>query len=584
MSRPSRARSRYPLWLFAPLISLWPSAAMESPTSLRFSEIYKNESLTGLTLGINSRTEIEQQYQYWSEFRNNEMPQERQKIWMDRCRAIPIHNSSPFCPFFIKEGKTKAKELGLTSLPTSFGVASHLTSAEALTAWKSQHWAVLAGRTKQEVQPILNTIRSPQSALNTADLILKRSQCISSSLLFGVGFKLESAFPNVAYRTKAEALYQMALSCGNDEGAEAAGYRLGLFKIWQGRYDEAETILSKIPDLARASDYRMRIGYWRYYCATQNKNEVLKAQLRAWVTHEYPLSFHSLLMHPSKFGSDLQWKQAQDPEVFFRPVSNADLGASTAAIEYLLGRGDQRSARSLLFTYQQEAIKEAPQFRLYWAILLKRAGVYSENFRFMASAFRENPSLISRPTLEILYPTQFLEYVPAVQSHLDRFFTLSIIRQESAFDPNAASPARAMGLMQLQLPTARNYDKRVSIQQLWEPETNIRIGSKYINRLVESERGSIELALAAYNAGPGRIRQWKARYPITNRLLFIDLLPARETREYVSSILRNYFWYIKLYSPNEPIRTIANDGKNSASAGLLKEGLEPYLRSMTSDP
>jgi soluble lytic murein transglycosylase len=554
---------------------------MESPTSLRFSEIYKNESLTGLTLGINSRTEIEQQYQYWTEFKNNEMPQERQKIWMDRCRTIPIHSSSPFCPFFIKEGKIKAKELGLTSLPASSGVTSRLTSAQALTAWKSQNWAALAGRTDSEVQPILNTIRSPQSALNTADRILKRSQCVSSSLLFGVGLKLESAFPNPAYRSKAEAIYQMALSCGNDQGAVAAGYRLGLFKIWQGRYDEAETILSKIPDLPHASDYRMRIGYWRYSCAAQNKDEVLKAQLRAWLTREYPLSFHSLLVHPSKLGSDLQWKQAQDPEVFFRPVSNPDLGASTAAIEYLLSRGDRRSARSLLFNYQEDALKEAPQFRLYWAILLKRAGVYSENFRFMASAFRESPGLISRPTLEILYPTQFFQYVPSVQPHLDRFFTLSIIRQESAFDPNAVSPARAMGLMQLQLPTARGYERRVSIQQLWEPETNIRIGSKYINRLIESERGSIELALAAYNAGPGRIRQWKARYPISNRLLFIDLLPARETREYVSSILRNYFWYLKLYSTDEPIRKIANDTKNSVSVDLFRGALEPYLHSIT---
>ncbi len=554
---------------------------MESKPQLTFSRVYRDESVYGITLGKadRERAEIEQQFQYWSTYQSNQMPPEQQRAWIELCRTAPIAASSPFCPFYLKESKSKAKTLGLPATPSSNRVESRLSRAEALQAWKSNHWELLAGRTESEIQPILSSLGSAPAALRASDSILKHPQCLSTFLLFGIGLKLESAFPKQEIRARAEALYQMALNCGKDNGSVAAGYRLGLFKIWEGRFDEAENILSQIPDLPHSSDYRMRIGYWRYYCADKNKNEVLKAHLRSWVTREYPLSLHSLLVHASKFGSDLQWQDAGDPEVIFRSQSNPNLSMSTAAIEYLLMKKETRSARFLLSTYQEIALQEAPQFRLYWAILLKRAGVLSEGFRFMASAFRENPALISRSTLEILYPRQYLELAPAQPAPLDRFFTLSIIRQESAFDPNARSSARAMGLMQLQLPTARNFEKHVTQEKLIDPETNIRIGSKYINHLVANEKGAVELALASYNAGPGRIRQWKARYPIDQHLLFIDLLPARETREYVSSILRNYFWYLKLYSPQSPGRNLASNAD-----GTVAESLEPYIRSMIPNP
>jgi soluble lytic murein transglycosylase len=573
--------SRLPLRLA--IISTWmlmgATYSWEPKSPVRFSTAYKNEKLAGISLETDrsnlnfaeSPSEIQRQFEFFSAYKNNQMPVEQQKEWIELCHTAPISASSPFCPFYLRESWKKAKSLGLAINPDSRAIELRLSRAQALQSWKTNHWELLAGRSEAEVQPILSTINSAGSALFWAEKILKKSQCLSSPLLFGIGVKLESAFPKEEYRVRAEALYQMALNCGQDTASVAAGYRLGLFKIWRGQFEEAESILSKIPDLPHSSDYRMRIGYWRYYCADKIKDEVLKAKLRAWVTREYPLSLHSLLVHSSKFGSDLQWQEAADPEVSLRPKDNANLSLSTAAIEYFLLKNDRTSARYLLSYHQDAALQEPPAFRLYWAILLKRAGNHSDSFRFMASAFREEPRLIARSTLEILYPNHFLELVPNEPSRLDRFFILSIIRQESAFDPSAQSGAKAMGLMQLQLPTARNYEKRVTREQLFDPETNIRIGNKYISRLVQNESGAIELALASYNAGPGRIRQWKARYPIPHHLLLIDLLPARETREYVSSILRNYFWYTKIYSPERSARTIAGR-------------LEPYIRSMIPNP
>jgi soluble lytic murein transglycosylase len=169
------------------------------------------------------------------------------------------------------------------------------------------------------------------------------------------------------------------------------------------------------------------------------------------------------------------------------------------------------------------------------------------SFQLLASTFRANPELLTRTTLSLMYPKFQLEAVRESSLDLDPFLVLSLIRQESAFDEKAKSSANAYGLMQLQLPTARTFEK-VAKNQLYDPKTNVRIGSKYFTHLLTRYSGEVGLALAAYNAGPERIKGWVRRYPMDNRLLFFDLIPVRETRDYVSSIVRNYYWYLRLYA------------------------------------
>ena len=77
----------------------------------------------------------------------------------------------------------------------------------------------------------------------------------------------------------------------------------------------------------------------------------------------------------------------------------------------------------------------------------------------------------------------------------------------------------------------------------------MRIGTQFFSKMLERFDGNVEFALAAYNAGPERVDEWRKRYPVSDRLLFLDLIPFKETREYVASIARNYYWYTRLY-PN----------------------------------
>ena len=97
----------------------------------------------------------------------------------------------------------------------------------------------------------------------------------------------------------------------------------------------------------------------------------------------------------------------------------------------------------------------------------------------------------------------------------------ALIQAESAFNPRAVSPKGALGLMQLMPATAAEY----GVSDPFNPVENVRAGVKYLKRLLEGYDGNVELALAAYNAGPGAVKKYGGKVP-----------PYRETRNYVSRI------------------------------------------------
>lgn len=122
----------------------------------------------------------------------------------------------------------------------------------------------------------------------------------------------------------------------------------------------------------------------------------------------------------------------------------------------------------------------------------------------------------------------------------------AITRQESQFDPVVVSPSNAQGLMQLLPSTAHDIAAKAGVDRegmnLFDPATNVQLGSYYINNLVERFDGSLPLAIAGYNAGPGRVRQWleKMGDPRTGQVDIIDWverIPASETRNYVQRVM-----------------------------------------------
>lgn len=129
------------------------------------------------------------------------------------------------------------------------------------------------------------------------------------------------------------------------------------------------------------------------------------------------------------------------------------------------------------------------------------------------------------------------------QNHIDKAWSIAVARRESSFAPDARSHANAYGVMQLLPSTARYVSKRrVSKQKLFQPAVNIRLGTDYLEYLKKKNHGNEILATASYNAGYHRIKKWLPDEAMPAEL-WIELIPYRETRDYV----KNVYAYRQVY-------------------------------------
>jgi soluble lytic murein transglycosylase len=145
----------------------------------------------------------------------------------------------------------------------------------------------------------------------------------------------------------------------------------------------------------------------------------------------------------------------------------------------------------------------------------------------------------------------------SAKAGVDPMLVAGLIRQESAFEPEARSGKSAIGLMQLIAPTARRLAKQEKIRyshaSLADPDYNVRLGTVYVAGL-EKQFGNSESALAAYNAGEDRVTLWTAGQTYRETAEFVDSIPFTETRQYVQIVTRNADIYRRLYGaqPDEP--------------------------------
>ena len=143
---------------------------------------------------------------------------------------------------------------------------------------------------------------------------------------------------------------------------------------------------------------------------------------------------------------------------------------------------------------------------------------------------------------------------PATQTlGLDKAWVYGLIRQESRFIMDAQSHAGASGLMQVMPSTGRWIAKKIGLtdfaqDMLSDVRTNILLGTNYLNMVLGNMDGSQVLATAAYNAGPGRLRTWRATLtkPMDSTV-FIESIPYVETRTYVKNVMSNTAYYAALF-------------------------------------
>jgi soluble lytic murein transglycosylase len=156
---------------------------------------------------------------------------------------------------------------------------------------------------------------------------------------------------------------------------------------------------------------------------------------------------------------------------------------------------------------------------------------------------------------QMLFPLPYKDdvFVNARERGLDPFDVAALIRQESEFNPAARSRANAYGLMQLMPATGRMVGRQqgmgaVSTGLLLNPGVSIKLGTEYLRQQLSSWDGDLFRTLAAYNAGPGRVRQWLAWSNYREPAEFVESIPFTETREYIQAVLRNADIYRELYA------------------------------------
>ena len=130
---------------------------------------------------------------------------------------------------------------------------------------------------------------------------------------------------------------------------------------------------------------------------------------------------------------------------------------------------------------------------------------------------------------------------------LDDAWVYGLMRQESRFIPGAKSSVGASGLMQLMPATAKWVAKKIGLRnydhgRVNDTETNVLLGTSYMRLVMENLDNHPVLTSAAYNAGPGRARKWRADRPLEGAI-YAETIPFNETRDYVKKVMSNSVYY-----------------------------------------
>lgn len=463
---------------------------------------------------------------------------EKHNFFAARYKGCHIEKNDVLCKSFYKE-----------KVETQKNQDSRLKASQLLKLIKRKKWNELHNTSESESIRAVAKLSAKDRKVLTAQL-LNESTCTSPHIAAAMAFKLEEKLPDQKALAEVRALYARTLECSDEEEFSALGlYRGGLIEIWQDQPEEAKRFLQSLSELSKDIALTARAQFWMNHLSREQGQSVSANSLEESFT-SYPLSYHILNDYATMEDGPYQTVSDLREQKILTRSSLEDLNGSIQLAEHFLDEQKEALAkRTLEFLDYAELTEAEPGFQLYVATLLaKFEDMNHQRFMVLSRLFQRHPHFKTLKNLNYYYPLAFEDLVIKHHRNQDPFLLLSLIRQESSFNPNTKSPVGASGLMQIMPRTAKDLKKReVTEKELLDPSSNIQLGSRYFAALVREFKNDHMKALASYNAGSGNVRKWMKRYPVDNQLLFVDLIPFDETREYVAGILRNQYWYSKLY-------------------------------------
>lgn len=339
------------------------------------------------------------------------------------------------------------------------------------------------------------------------------------------------------------------------ERAAAAFMRLGGLAYAAGDFDGAAAIFEEFRRHHRRGGSAQQASYWagRAHLA-RGDSALARERLReAWA--EDPFSYHGVR------AGELLGLDFSDAPLDASPPPSPRLAAEArtaiARIELLRALGPASAAEFELARLRRHY--QGVDGAVYaLAEAFNERGLIFDGVRLGWEIFREervwNPRL-----LRIVYPFPFRSLIveEARRRGLDPHLVAGLVRQESMFQPRIRSHAGAVGLMQIMPATGRSLARMaglggVDAAALERPEVNVPLGILYLEGLLSAYQGRPLAALAAYNAGPGRVARWRAFPEWADEELFAERIPFAETREYVRVVYRNARLYAALYPIGAP--------------------------------
>ena len=441
----------------------------------------------------------------------------------------------------------------------ALGLAVSRASTAQKPALQLEHARALA-RTKQREQalPVYARVMATGTEVEAAEAAYQRAR-----LLDELGRENDAA---TAYRA-------VATRFANREVAGAALWRIGWLEYGRGRTGAAGETWSRIGEVAGGRTYRIPGLYWagRAQDAAGKRAEAHRAWKR--VVAEAPRSYYGMLA-AHRLAALSSSRDASKPPDATAPVVIVLPADPTLALAD--DPGYQRVDLLRRIGLVEPAIAELEDVvnrsvgdpvRLYG---LSSAYVRDERYHlalrilrrhFSAIATTANPA-VPQAFWEMLYPFGWRKAVTeaAEREGLDPFLVAALVREESSYYPRAISRAGARGLMQLMPSTAELVARHGGIaladaDTLDDPGVNVELGTRFLAGMLKEFRDP-RLALAAYNAGPTRVRQWLKARPATDIEAFVEQIPFDETRGYVKRVMLSWEEYRRVYgSGARPVPT-----------------------------
>jgi len=338
------------------------------------------------------------------------------------------------------------------------------------------------------------------------------------------------------------------------KNAPAAHWRAGWLSYRLGLYSDAARLFDEQIRLYPAADETVSALYWRgrLFESEDHRPALAAADYRAIVRAD-PHYFYAQMAR-------MRLEALGNPEPLaapdldrFQPLPEPHLVDTFPVDSPHLAKA-RLLANAGLNEYIAREIEADPNSSSWSALAEAQIfASYGETFRALRAIKRALPHEASAPIRtiplvywRILFPEPWWSTIKeeSAKNGLNPYLVASLIRQESEFNPSAISYADAYGLMQLLPSVGRAMARQEGMNhfrtfQLLDPETNIRLGTRYLREMLDKFGGVQEYALAAYNAGDNRVSDWEAAGPYTGMDEFVESIPFTQTREYVEAILRN---------------------------------------------